>query len=57
MPRLDIIYRDGRKESEYKDTVYDAMESGTWRLTWDGVERVEVYDRHGDLRAWKCNWD
>ena len=56
MPRLDIIYRDGHKESVHLDTVYEAMESGKWRLTWDGVEHVEVYDKHGDLCAWKNRW-
>lgn len=56
MPRLDVIYRDGHKESEYCDTIYDAMESGKWRLTWEGVECVEIYDKYGDLRASQFNW-
>lgn len=58
MPRLDVIYRDGHKESVHLDTAYEAIESGKWRLTWDDrIEHVEVYDRHGDLCAWRCRWD
>jgi len=57
MPKLVVTYKNGHTESERYDTGYDARESGECRLTWDDVEKVEVFDNYGDLRAWAYNHD
>lgn len=56
MPFLNVIYKDGRIETEYRDTFYDATESAQIRIKWNDADMVTITDYFGNELARCYNW-
>lgn len=56
MPWLNIEYKDGRIETEYRDTFYDATETARVRIEWNDAEKVTITDYLGNELARCYNW-